>query len=282
MATAGPPIAYSGITVAIGLLSLIVLPVPALRSIGIGGMLVPARQRRRHPHPAARRCWPPPASASTGPAASAGRHASRAWTRLGAADRAAPVGSRRSRRWRCSRALGAAATGIKIGEPAASALGTTAPAAQTLRTLRARRRAAGRARPRSRYSPRRHCSRPARRGSWPRCPACAPPPRPAGPAWRHDGTALVSVSPPPSHPPPRARATLAASGAATRAPGALVGGPGALLLDENHVFYGRFPLLHRRCSPRITIIVLARAFRSLLLPVKAVLLNLASVAPPTG
>jgi hypothetical protein len=39
---AGRSIAYSGVTVAIGLLSLIVLPVPALRSIGIGGMLVPA------------------------------------------------------------------------------------------------------------------------------------------------------------------------------------------------------------------------------------------------
>jgi hypothetical protein len=25
--------------------------------------------------------------------------------------------------------------------------------------------------------------------------------------------------------------------------GVLVGGPGALLLDENHAFYGRFPLL---------------------------------------
>lgn len=32
-------------------------------------------------------------------------------------------------------ALGAAALGIKVGEPAASSLGTTAPAAQTLRTL---------------------------------------------------------------------------------------------------------------------------------------------------
>src|SRR5260370_26028338 len=42
MATAGRSVAYSGATVAIGLLSLIVLPGPALRSIGIGGMLVPA------------------------------------------------------------------------------------------------------------------------------------------------------------------------------------------------------------------------------------------------
>jgi RND superfamily putative drug exporter len=42
MATAGRSVTFSGITVAIGLLSLIVLPVPVLRSIGIGGMIVPA------------------------------------------------------------------------------------------------------------------------------------------------------------------------------------------------------------------------------------------------
>jgi RND superfamily putative drug exporter len=33
---------FSGGTVAIGLLSLVLLPAPALRSIGVGGMLVPA------------------------------------------------------------------------------------------------------------------------------------------------------------------------------------------------------------------------------------------------
>jgi RND superfamily putative drug exporter len=38
---AGRAVALSGITVAIGLLSLIVLPVPLLRSTGIGGMLIP-------------------------------------------------------------------------------------------------------------------------------------------------------------------------------------------------------------------------------------------------
>ncbi len=32
---------FSGLTVAIGLLSMIVLPVPMLRSVGIGGVLVP-------------------------------------------------------------------------------------------------------------------------------------------------------------------------------------------------------------------------------------------------
>jgi RND superfamily putative drug exporter len=39
--TAGRAVVLSGLTVAIGLLSLIVLPVPFLRSLGVGGMLIP-------------------------------------------------------------------------------------------------------------------------------------------------------------------------------------------------------------------------------------------------
>jgi len=41
METAGRSVVLSGVTVAIGLVSLIVLPVPFLRSTGIGGMLIP-------------------------------------------------------------------------------------------------------------------------------------------------------------------------------------------------------------------------------------------------
>ncbi len=41
MSTAGRAVLLSGLTVAIGLMSLIVLPVPFLRSTGIGGMLIP-------------------------------------------------------------------------------------------------------------------------------------------------------------------------------------------------------------------------------------------------
>ena len=41
MATAGRAVVLSGLTVAIGLLSLVVLPVPGLRSVGYGGMLIP-------------------------------------------------------------------------------------------------------------------------------------------------------------------------------------------------------------------------------------------------
>jgi putative drug exporter of the RND superfamily len=41
MARAGRAVVFSGLTVAIGLLSMIVLPVPMLRSVGYGGVLVP-------------------------------------------------------------------------------------------------------------------------------------------------------------------------------------------------------------------------------------------------
>ena len=41
METAGHAVLFSGITVAIGLLALVVLPVPFLRSIGLGGALIP-------------------------------------------------------------------------------------------------------------------------------------------------------------------------------------------------------------------------------------------------
>jgi RND superfamily putative drug exporter len=42
MATAGRAVMLSGVTVAIGLAVLVALPVPFIRSMGIGGMLVPA------------------------------------------------------------------------------------------------------------------------------------------------------------------------------------------------------------------------------------------------
>ncbi len=105
---------------------------------------------------------------------------------------------------------------------------------------------------------------------------------PAGPAWRRDGTALASVQPIAEPSAQAGAATLArVRQAAAPIRGALVGGPGALLLDENHAFYGRFPLLVAVLAV-VTVILLARAFGSLLLPVKAVALNLASFGATFG
>jgi RND superfamily putative drug exporter len=279
MATAGRSIGYSGVTVAIGLLSLIVLPVPALRSIGIGGMLVPAVSvavtltllpallatagtrmdwPRRHRPAAASRAWS-------------------AWARLVVRRRWAAVAVAVA----VLGALGAAASGIKVGEPAASALGTTTPAAQTLRALERAGGPAGVLDPIEVLLPARTGTGPAqvaRRLS--ALPGVRAATAPGGPAWRRGGTALVSVQPTAEPSTSAGAATLAAVRAAVP-PGGLVGGPGALLLDENHAFYGRFPLLIAVLAA-ITIILLARAFRSLLLPVKAMLLNLASVGATYG
>ena len=279
MATAGRSVAYSGATVAIGLLSLIVLPVPALRSIGIGGMLVPAVSvavtltllpvllataggwmdwpRRRRP-------------------AGAGR-AWTTWARLVV-----------RHKWAATLValgvlgvLGVAAFGMKVGEPAASALGTTTPAAQTLRGLERAGVPAGVLDPIEILAP---------VGTDPAAlvqrlaalPGVRTTTAPAGPAWRRGGTALVSVQPAAEPSSAAGRTTLArVRQVAASEPGVLVGGPGAALLDENHAFYGRFPLLIGVLAA-VTLILLARAFGSLLLPLKAVLLNLASVGATYG
>ena len=55
MQTAGRAVVFSGTTVAIGLLAMIVLPLPFLRSIGYAGMLIPLDQRDRRHHAAADR-----------------------------------------------------------------------------------------------------------------------------------------------------------------------------------------------------------------------------------
>ncbi len=41
MATAGRAVLFSGVTVAIGLALLVFLPLPFIRSMGIGGVLIP-------------------------------------------------------------------------------------------------------------------------------------------------------------------------------------------------------------------------------------------------
>ena len=278
MATAGRSVAFSGVTVAVGLLSLIVLPVPALRSVGIGGMFVPAisvavtltllpvalatvaervDRPRRHRPVAASRAWV-------------------AWARLVVRHRwaaalaaAAVLG-----------ALGAAAAGIKIGEPAARALGTTTPAARTLHTLERAGVPAGVLDPIEIFAPAPATAQLAARLT--AVPGIRAAVAPAGPAWRRGGSALISVQPVAEPSTPAGAATIArVRHAVASVPGAMTGGPGMLLLDENHTFYGRFPLLLAVLAA-VTVALLARAFGSLLLPVKAVLLNLASVGATYG
>ncbi len=105
---------------------------------------------------------------------------------------------------------------------------------------------------------------------------------PDEPAWRRDGTALVSVQPIVEASTPAGRQTIArVRQAAASFPGVQVGGNGPFNVDFASAVYGRFPLMVAIIAA-VTFVLLARAFRSLLLPAKAVLLNLLSVGAIYG
>jgi RND superfamily putative drug exporter len=79
----------------------------------------------------------------------------------------------------------------------------------------------------------------------------------------------------------QATAQAVRSALARATPAALVGGTAVSIVDEVHSFYGDFPEVLAGLAV-ITFILLARAFRSLLLPLKAVLCNLISVGAAYG
>jgi RND superfamily putative drug exporter len=102
-----------------------------------------------------------------------------------------------------------------------------------------------------------------------------------GPAWHPaDGSALVAAIPNTevgsAH-----GGTALADIRATAGHGALAGGDGAQKIDETNATYGSFPLLFAVVAT-VTFLLLARGMRSILLPAKAVLLNMLSVAATYG
>ena len=101
--------------------------------------------------------------------------------------------------------------------------------------------------------------------------------------WRHDTSAISLVIP--------TEETVDSEGAQVvdrvttanqSVPGFVgVAGAGAIVLDYIHAVYGSFPLVLGIIA-LVTFLLLARAFRSIILPAKAVLLNIASVAATFG
>jgi uncharacterized membrane protein YdfJ with MMPL/SSD domain len=104
----------------------------------------------------------------------------------------------------------------------------------------------------------------------------------AAPAdWRRGATSLITVIPTEDGNSVAGRATLDRI-RATTLPGAVtIGGEAALSADFIDAVYGNFPLMLALISA-LTFLLLARAFRSLILPLKAVLLNLLSVTAACG
>jgi RND superfamily putative drug exporter len=285
MATAGRAVVTSAGTVAVGLLVLVLLPVPFLRSVGYGGLLIPlaaaavtltllpvllATVGPRLDWPASRRAL----------ARRRGGTGSRLWTRW--------AGGVVRHRWLATLAalamlvpLGVAALGLRLGDPPAHTLAKTGPAREGLALLERAGVGSGALTPIEVLLPGTDPEMAAARlaGVAGERAAVAP----AGPAWRRDGTALVAVLP--------EAETGGAAGEATvervrdlvaaELPGARVGGGGALAIDATRALYGAFPLMLVAVA-LVTFVLLTRAFRSLLLALKAIVLNLLSIGAAYG
>src|SRR2546423_719627 len=99
--------------------------------------------------------------------------------------------------------------------------------------------------------------------------------------WRKGDAALVEAFPAVDGADPGIQAIIDRSKAALKGRNATVGGTAAVDRDLVHALYGNFAYLLAFVLA-LTYILLARAFRSLVLPLKAVLLNLVSLAAAYG
>jgi RND superfamily putative drug exporter len=106
---------------------------------------------------------------------------------------------------------------------------------------------------------------------------------PDGRDWRHGGSALVEAIQTPDSGSDEGKATLDSVRDVAHAAGAdvRVGGAPAANADFIDAVYGSFPLMIALIAIT-TFLLLARAFRSLLLPAKAIVLNVLSVAAAWG
>ena len=279
METAGRAVVFSGTTVAIGLLAMVVLPLPFLRSIGFAGMLIPLvsvivavtllpivlsklGDRLDWPH------------------VRSDDQASRSWTRW------AQLVVRR--RWVAAlgaalvlAALALAATSIQPGSANVDNLSKHGDARTGLVALERSGIGPGALQPIEVLSS----------GSNPTEIATTLSSvegihgavAPGGPDWRRGGTALVDAMPVADTTTSAGRATIDRARTAAHSVGddVRVGGLGAENQDFVSAIYGSFPVMIALIAV-LTFLLLARAFRSLLLPLKAVILNVISVAAAWG
>jgi len=276
IASAGRAVVFSGTTVAIGLLSLVVLPVPFLRSVGIGGMLIPLVSV------AVAVTLLPVVLASLGPRLD--------WPHLRSDDRASRFWTRWARavvrrRWISAgvavAVLGAltfAATSLHLdsssGDP--NTLSQRGDAKIGLNRLESSGLGDGPLTPIELLTPNITAARLASRVG--DVPGVAGAVAPSGPAWHRGGQALVDVI-------PISESDSAVDAVRTAAHSlgsdVHIGGIVAQNSDFTSAVYGGFPLMIALLA-LLTFVLLARAFRSLLLPLKAVLLNVLSIAAAWG
>jgi putative drug exporter of the RND superfamily len=278
MEHAGSAVVFSGTTVAIALLALIALPVPVLRSIGIVGLLIPLVSV------AVAITLLPVALATIGPKLDwplrREDRASRAWT-------AWARGVVRHR-WAAAVtstaaliALVVAASSIQLGTPRAESLAQLGAARAGLEKLQQSGIGPG---PLAPFEALVRSSDP--RGAAETFAGVAGVRGVVAPSdrdWRREGTALVAVIPTADGSSSDGRATLErVRASADELPVEVtIGGQAAQSSDFVDAIYRNFPLMIGLIAV-LTFVLLARAFRSLVLPLQAVLLNLLSVAAAWG
>ena len=279
METAGHAVVFSGVTVAIGLVALVVLPVPFLRSMGIGGMLIPLISVA--------------ASLTLLPAILGGIGPRVDWPRI----RKEGVASHGWTRWargvvhhRWLAALGAMAilgvllvplAQIKIGLPTTDSLATAGPAFDTLARLR------GGGVPEGIVTPMEVLVDAGRESDVATVlrsvEGVAQVHVDAGPASTQGGSSVVVVIPEVETVDNKTLGVVRrVREVLEETPGARgVAGVGPGQLDFGEAVYGNFPLVFALIV-LLTYVLLVRAFRSLLLPLKAVVFNLLSIAATFG
>jgi putative drug exporter of the RND superfamily len=276
MSTAGRAVMFSGLTVAVGLLALIVVPVSFLRSVGVAGMLIPVISV------AVALTLLPVVLSTVGPRLDRPRirgenHAGRgwlAWGRLVTRHRwlAAGVGVG------VLATLIVAATGIRFGDPAADSLAKQGPARTGLVALERSGIGAGSLSPIETLTTGRSATPAAARLEHIHGVRAAV--APTGSRWRRGGEAIVDVLPAADQASAGGPATLdrvRSAGGADLA----VGGTQAANADFVAAVYGSFPEMILVIA-LVTFVLLARAFHSVLLPLKAILLNVVSVGAAWG
>jgi RND superfamily putative drug exporter len=278
-ATAGHAVVLSGLTVAVGLLSLVVLPVPFLRSVGEGGLLIPLVSI------AAAITLLPVTLSALGPSLDRRKVRrtsttfSRGWERWG--QRVV------RRRWIAGiaglaivMAVAAPALSLNTGQPSTGAFSATTPAARTLAGLNRQ------GVPSAVVFPIQVLTHGGDAGArrvaqiadaTPGVYTALAPAASAG----HDR--LVSVIPEQQGSTAAGKALVGTlrTRLASVPGGAQVGGNTAQAKDFVHAVYGNFPLMLGLIAI-VTFLLLARAFRSVVLAAKAVVLNVISLGASYG
>jgi putative drug exporter of the RND superfamily len=279
MASAGRAVLFSGLTVGIGLLALVALPVPFLRSAGIGGVLIPLISV------AVALTMLPVILASIGPRLD--------WPRIrtdNTAGRGWSAWARFIVRHRGFAALAGTATlialmlpalSMHVGEPSTAALAQSGPAHAALSDLKAGGVPTGTLTPIDVLA--RQAAIPTVTQRVAELPGVHAVISPTAPQFRRHDTALITVLPTAETNVPAGQTTLSAVRRALAHTQGVIGvaGSGASMSDFSHDVYGSFPLMLGLIA-LATFVLLARAFRSLLLPLKAVVMNLASLAAAYG